>query len=596
MCDDQESPLRAPASREPLAADTCPPSAPDASVPPQQLDQAGAASVLAVAEAPIIVCTPESLIQHANAAACQLFGYTAHELAGQPLERLLPTQHRSGHAQLVAGFLHSGERLRSMASRRDVVGLRRDGSLVPLDIAIARFDTAQGPLLVATLRDISQRKRIKEQLLWQAEHDALTTLLNRQGIRVRLGEALQRGQAADRLGVVLVDLDGFKLINDSYGGAFGDRVLAQVGQRLLDVAGHGDLVGRLAGDEFVLIRERLASTDAAMQLARRLASVLRSEFLVDGLPLHLSASIGIAVAAAGLRDADELLRAADTALHDAKRSEPGGCRLFSAVLSDRTRQRMRISQGLHRALINRELTLQVQPIVDTHSGRIVAGELLLRWSPAGGEVAPALFIPIAEATGAILPIGHWVFARACELEARWRQRWGDGSLAYLAVNLSPRQLGNPDLHREFAAMIAAAGAQPRRLQLEITETALMADVEANLDVLRQLAALSMPIAVDDFGTGYSSLAQLTRLPLGVLKLDRAFVAGLDHLPQSRAVAAAIVELGRALELELVAEGVETPSQLAQVRQLGCRLAQGYLLHRPMELERFEQILDQQFAG
>ncbi|MBD8524687.1 EAL domain-containing protein [Pseudomarimonas arenosa] len=554
-----------------------------------------AAGILAVADTPIIACAHNGVIRLANAAACELFGYHEGELDELPLERLLPPHLRGPHRGLMARFVESGETRRAMAERREIVGYRRDGSFVPLEVAIARHDSESSQLLVATLRDISTRKRTEDQLRWHADHDALTALPNRRLIRERLSTALRRQHRLGAVGLLLVNLDGFKLINDSYGSAIGNRVLSLVAQRLLELCPAGDTIGRLSGDEFIVLSEDLSSSEQAVQLAEHIITSMSEELLIDDLPLHLTTSVGIALDDADLDQADDLLRAADTAMHEAKLSSAGSCLVYSSMLAERTRQRMQISQGLHRAIAKGELSLRLQPIVNPTNGHIVAAELLLRWHPATGEVPPAVFIPIAEATGTIIGIGDWVFAQACEIEARWRQRWGDAAPAYLAVNLSPRQLNKSSIDGDFAAMIERSGARPERLQLEVTETALMADVEANLSVLRRLAALGMPIAVDDFGTGYSSLAQLTRMPVSVLKVDRAFVASLDQQPENRAVVHAIVSLGRALGLTLVAEGVETPAQLDEMLTQGCSLAQGYLFYRPMELDAFDRAIEQQLC-
>jgi EAL domain-containing protein (putative c-di-GMP-specific phosphodiesterase class I) len=262
-----------------------------------------------------------------------------------------------------------------------------------------------------------------------------------------------------------------------------------------------------------------------------------------------------------------------------------GWQFFSENLQEQARQRLEITTGLRVAIERDELSVRFQPIVAAETGRIVGAELLLRWRPPQGEISPAVFIPIAETTGAIVSIGTWVFRAACRAESDWRHRWGDDA-PYVSVNLSTRQLSESNLPSEFSAILQETGATPSRLLLEITETSLMSDVEANLKVLRRLAELGLRVAVDDFGTGYSSLAQLSRMPVDVLKIDRAFVDGIDKSPESRSIARAIIGLGRSLGLKLVAEGVENSAQQRELCGYGCDYIQGYYFHRPLEEATF----------
>ena len=272
-----------------------------------------------------------------------------------------------------------------------------------------------------------------------------------------------------------------------------------------------------------------------------------------------------------------------------------GWRFFTPGQHDLDQQRLAIVNGLRTAIKRNELSTRFQPIVVAESGRIVGAELLLRWHSSAGEISPAAFIPIAEMTGAIVPIGAWVFRQACLAEANWRRRWG-AEAPYVSVNVSARQLSQDSLVEEFAAILQETGADPARLLLEITETALMADVALNLRILRRLTELGLRVAVDDFGTGYSSLAQLTRLPVAVLKIDRAFVEGLDQRPENRAVIRAVIGLGRALRLKLVAEGVETEAQRRELCAYGCEFAQGYYFHRPLGEPAFLDTLERDLQG
>jgi len=555
-----------------------------------------AARILSLAETAIIACDARGQITEANHGAAGLFGYAAAEMRGMLLEELLPPHLRGRHAAHLQAFVASSDSLRGMASRSEVVGYRRDGSFFPLEVAIAKFRDSDGWTLVATLRDISERKRAEEQLLWRATHDTLTGLPNRALFRERMLAALQRSQHNHRsLAVLFIDIDGFKLVNDSHGYETGDALLCAVAARLLEQIGGGDSCGRIAGDEFVILCEQLDHEDAVAAMARRVLAALHAGFLIDGAWLYVTASIGIARGHGSSQSADDLLRAAETAMHEVKGRQQDGWQFFNAALYDKARQRIAITEGLRRAIERDEFSLRLQPIVEIGNGRIVAAELLLRWNPPQGEVSPALFIPVAEMTSAILPIGEWAFRAACEVQVAWRSRWGERAPGYLAVNVSARQLLKSDLDEDFRAILQQTGADASRLLLEITETALMADVEINLRVMRRLSAMGLRVAVDDFGTGYSSLSQLTRLPVSVLKVDRVFVDGIETQAESRTIVRTIIGLGQALGLTLVAEGVETEAQRAEVAAQGCQLAQGYLFHRPLDPATFGEVVDRQLA-
>jgi diguanylate cyclase (GGDEF)-like protein/PAS domain S-box-containing protein len=555
-----------------------------------------AQKILAHADMAILATDSAGVITEANRSACLMFGYALDELIGLSVHLLLPPHFRQRHAELLHGFVEGEETERRMASRGEVSGYRKDGTFFPLEASIAKFHDEGGWSLVVTMRDITDRKRAEEELLWRATHDVLTGLPNRALIRERLASALQRSRR-QKLGVALlfVDLDGFKLINDSHGHEAGDAVLKTVAQRLLEQVRPGDTVARLAGDEFVVLCEQVEQGVALSSLAQRINAVLRDPIVFDSLLLTVTASIGIALGHGTTHSADDLLRSADTAMYAVKEKGRDGWQFFSDSLQDQARQRLLITQGLRLAIANNELSPRFQPIVAAGSGRIVGAELLLRWHPPEGEISPAVFIPVAEITGIIVPIGAWVFREACRAEADWRRRWGEAA-PYVSVNVSARQLGEDSLVQEFTAVLEETGADPGRLLLEVTETSLMADVEANLRVLNRLADLGLRVAVDDFGTGYSSLAQLTRLPVNVLKIDRAFIDGMERRQESLTVTRAIISLGKSLGLKLVAEGVETTEQLQELRSQGCDFLQGYLFHRPLDTASFIEAVTREIGA
>jgi diguanylate cyclase (GGDEF)-like protein len=506
---------------------------------------------------------------------------------------LLPPHFRQRHGELMQQFVEGEESERRMSSRGEVMGYRKDGSFFPLEASIAKFRNAGEWLLVITLRDITERKKAEEELTRRATHDPLTGLPNRALIRERLTSALQRSRRSGlSVALLFVDLDGFKLINDTHGHLAGDLLLKSVADRLLEQVRPGDTVARLAGDEFVVLCEQVEQPTTMSVLAERINDTLRQPAVFNGLSLFVTASIGVAIGNGSTHSADDLLRFADTAMYAVKEKGRDGWQFFSESLQEQARQRLIITNGLRTAIERNELSPRFQPIVVADSGRIVGAELLLRWHPPEGEVSPATFIPIAEMTGSIVQIGAWVFRQGCRAEADWRRRWGEAA-PYVSVNLSPRQLSEESLVDDFSAILHETGADPARLLLEITETSLMADVETNLRILRRLAALGLRVAVDDFGTGYSSLAQLTRLPVNVLKIDRAFVDGIDKSAESRTVIRAIIGLGRALGLKLVAEGVENGMQQRELCAYGCDFIQGYYFHRPLTENVFVDTLERE---
>lgn len=552
-----------------------------------------AQQILNVADMGILATDAHGVIIEANRIASLMFGYSENELVGLSVHLLLPPHLRQKHADLVERFVASDETERRMANRSEIAGYRKDGSFFPIEASIAKFKNEGEHVLVVAIRDITERKKAEEELTWRATHDPLTGLPNRALIRERLTSALLRSRRDGlSLALLFIDLDGFKLINDTHGHEAGDQLLKNVAARLIEQVRPGDTVARLAGDEFVIMCEQVEQPATLSVLAERINDTLRKAFEWNQAPLFVTASIGIAVGNGTSHSADDLLRFADTAMYSVKEKGRDGWQFFSESMNDLAQQRLNITNGLRLAIDRNELSTRFQPIVAADSGLIVGAELLLRWQPAEGEISPAVFIPVAEMTGIIIPIGSWVFRQACRAEVDWRLRWG-ASAPYVSFNVSARQLGETSLVDDFAVILRETGADPRHLLLEVTETSLMADVESNLRVLRRLANLGIRVAVDDFGTGYSSLAQLTRLPVNVLKIDRAFIDGLDKSEENRAVIRAITGLGRALSLKVIAEGVENGEQRAELSAYGCDYIQGYYFHRPLAEPAFIDLIEKE---
>jgi diguanylate cyclase (GGDEF)-like protein/PAS domain S-box-containing protein len=448
----------------------------------------------------------------------------------------------------------------------------------------ALFLEAAAGILAAT----EARARAETRLRYQALHDPLTGLPNRTLLQDRLQHALDRAERGDEhVGALFIDLDHFKVINDSLGHDVGDELLMLVAARLTTVLRKGDTLGRLGGDEFMVIAESGGEPADLVRLADRLGAALQEPFMVRSDELTITASIGIASdGGSGGGDSRALVRDADAAMYRAKHLGRARCELFDAELRERVLRRMTTEKRLRAALAAHELELAFQPIVTLDGNTIVAAEALLRLTGPDGSIAPDEFIPIAEETGLIVPMGAWVLLEACRRAACWRRI--AGRRIDVSVNLSPRQLTHPDLVGHVQTALADSGLPAEALILEITESVLLGDAERPLEVLRALRRLGIRLALDDFGTGYSSLAYLTRLPLDILKLDRAFVARLAPGSQEAAVTAAITQMAEAIGLTVIAEGVETAEQSEVLRGIGVGLAQGYHFARPMPAAALER--------
>ena len=453
--------------------------------------------------------------------------------------------------------------------------------------------------MVLNTRDITERKELEDQLAHQAFHDSLTGLANRALFRNRVEHALARMRRQRRpIAVLLLDLDGFKTVNDSLGHAFGDAFLAAVADRLRGLLRPSDTPCRLGGDEFAVLVEDLAEPVDATIVAERILDALREPFEVDGKEVVTGASIGITIAesrprkgAAGARDADDLLRNADVAMYTAKSRGRNRCELFKPSMHQAMLDRLDLEADLRRAVERGEFVLHYQPTVALATGSISGMEALVRWvSPDRGLVPPGMFISVAEDTGLIVPLGAWVLEEACRQAVAWRHEFGADAPATMSVNLSARQLRQPLLVAHVRRVAEAHGVPPGRLCLELTESAVMEDTELYVELLAALHRLGVRLAIDDFGTGYSSLTYLKRLPVDTLKIDQAFVAGLGCDASDTAIVRSVVALAHALGLQVVAEGVETQSQVDELTALGCDLAQGFYFARPLPAAELSELL------
>ena len=431
--------------------------------------------------------------------------------------------------------------------------------------------------IVVVIDDITDRRKSEQQIVFMAHHDALTGLANRGTLLERIGEAAARQRRrGDLFAVLLLDLDRFKSVNDTLGHPAGDALLRGVALRLKGLLRETDALARLGGDEFAIIQDgELNPHDAAKALAARIIETLRAPFDVEGHEIHIGASIGIALAPEHGSDSDTLLKMADLALYRAKSDGRNTYSIFDKEMGELVSSRQKIESELRRAVESDELQLCYQPIIDTRSHRICCVEALVRWRhPSRGTVLPDEFIPLAEETGLIAPITEWVLDAACREAAKWPAG------VKVAVNLSPTQFKKANLITIVTEALARSGLSPQRLELEITETALIESASECLGALEQIKSLGISVALDDFGTGYSSLSHLTMFPFDKIKIDKSFTRELTKRFDSAAIISATLHLAKGLKMETTAEGVETVEQYRYLKTAGVTSMQGYLFKRP----------------
>jgi diguanylate cyclase (GGDEF)-like protein/PAS domain S-box-containing protein len=502
-----------------------------------------------------------------NSKLSEMLGYPSEEMVGRPATEFADV------TDAAAVIAHLGGGPRTGVDRAELRLRTRDGALL---WAVVSTSAVAGGVL-AMVSDITERKVAEEALAHQAFHDDLTGLPNRALFLDRLGHALTRRTRTKRSTAVLfLDLDRFKWVNDSLGHAAGDTVLQAAAERLCNVVRAEDTVARFGGDEFAVLCEDLRSETDAVVVAQRIVDAVSEPIVVEGRNLTLTVSVGIAMADDPLVDADILLRDADSAMYRAKERGRDRIELFDEAMRERAMARLEIETELRRALDNRELCVHFQPVVGLSGEQVVGVEALVRWQhPGRGLVPPMEFIPIAEDTGLIVPLGAFVLEEACRTIAAWNAEHPDRRPLSVAVNLSARQLSSAGLRDVVARALSDSGLPAELLCLEITESVLMEDADASREQLHALKGLGVTLGVDDFGTGYSSLLYLRRFPVDVIKIDRSFVSGLGTSAEDGAIVAGVVQLAKALGLQSVAEGVELPDQVQRLDGLGCDLAQGF---------------------
>jgi diguanylate cyclase (GGDEF)-like protein/PAS domain S-box-containing protein len=543
----------------------------------------------------VTVLDADTSVRYASPSVQRVLGYEPEALEGTRFIDLVHPDEKTKVLAFLTGLGDSSEQTGLTELR-----LRcHDNTFVTAETLrtnLLHDDNVRG--IVLNTRDITERKRLEEQLRHQAFHDTVTNLANRGLFNDRVAHAIERQERDHKpIAVLVMDLDDFKTINDSLGHVAGDRVLYEVGERLKECLRAADTAARLGGDEFAILLEEGGDGIQAVEVADRVMQVLEAPFNLEDKEVFVRASLGIAVAdGQEIGNAEEILRNADVAMYMAKERGKGRYQVFEPAMHDTALKRLELKADLQRALEHEEFQLYYQPVIELGSGRISGVEALIRWiHPVRGMVAPLDFIPLAEETGLIVPIGRWVLREACKTAVTLHGRYPGDPTFHMAVNISARQIARPEIVEEVGSILNETGLDPRSLTLEITESAMMHDMELSIERLTALKSLGVQLAIDDFGTGYSSLNYVRRFPVDILKVDKSFIDGVGDGGESSALTAAVIELAGILNLKPVAEGIERTDQLERLLELKCDFGQGYLFAKPLPSGDLDALLDERHS-
>ena len=552
-------------------------------------------SIVNTAADGIIVIDESGMLEFVNAAIERMFGWKPLEVIGRNFDSLLMPRSNAGGDRL-ATVIDGNTRGLSVGVGREVRAQRKDGSVFPMELTLGEMRIDGRIKYACIMRDVTERKCAEERIHQLAHYDKLTGLPNRALFSQLLEQALAEAKYSKKqVAVLFIDLDRFKLINDSLSHDSGDMVLKQVARRLSEAQLKRNTIARFGGDEFVvLMRDCQIPTDAA-EAAQRMLTAIAQPLLLEGQEYNLTASIGISAFPSDGENPQTILKNADIAMYRAKEHGKNNYQFYSSQMNLHSFERLVLERFLRHALDQDEFRVYYQPKVDLVSGCITGMEALLRWiHPAMGMISPTKFIPLAEETGLIVPIGAWVLKAACAQNKIWAEQ-GLPPLR-VAVNLSARQFAQDDLHATILNVLEETGLAPELLELEITESVTMDNPEHAAALLRKLKALGIGLAIDDFGTGYSSLSYLKRFPIDNVKIDRSFIKDIPHDEDDVAITQAVIAMAHSLGLKVIAEGVESEEHVTFLRDHGCEQAQGYLFGAPMSAEEFTNLITRTGTG
>ena len=552
-------------------------------------------SIVNTAADGIIVIDESGMLEFVNAAIERMFGWKPLEVIGRNFDSLLMPRSNAGGDRL-ATVIDGNTRGLSVGVGREVRAQRKDGSVFPMELTLGEMRIDGRIKYACIMRDVTERKCAEERIHQLAHYDKLTGLPNRALFSQLLEQALAEAKYSKKqVAVLFIDLDRFKLINDSLSHDSGDMVLKQVARRLTEAQLKRNTIARFGGDEFVvLMRDCEIPTDAA-EAAQRMLTAIAQPLLLEGQEYNLTASIGISAFPSDGENPQTILKNADIAMYRAKEHGKNNYQFYSSQMNLHSFERLVLERFLRHALDQDEFRVYYQPKVDLVSGCITGMEALLRWiHPAMGMISPTKFIPLAEETGLIVPIGAWVLKAACAQNKIWAEQ-GLPPLR-VAVNLSARQFAQDDLHATILNVLEETGLAPELLELEITESVTMDNPEHAAALLRKLKALGIGLAIDDFGTGYSSLSYLKRFPIDNVKIDRSFIKDIPHDEDDVAITQAVIAMAHSLGLKVIAEGVESEEHVTFLRDHGCEQAQGYLFGAPMSAEEFTNLITRTGTG
>lgn len=549
--------------------------------------EAFAQSIINYALDGIITVDKDGKIRSFNPASEHIFGYNFDEIIGKNIKILIP-EFLSKVYNEIHSVNHNGTNITGIT--REITGHRKDTTTFPLELTVSQFYSNEEPVFIIIFRDVSERYHYEETIRHQAFHDSLTNLPNRLLLKNRLNQEIFHAKFnKQRLVLMYIDLDRFKLVNDTQGHGFGDKLLQIITNRLRNCVRKNDTIARMSGDEFTILLTGIKDKANIVKIAQKILNTIRDPIEIADQKLYITGSIGIAVYPEDGGDVEALLKSADIAMYRAKEKGKNNFQFFTLSLNEKVLKRLEMENNLHKAIDNNELMVYYQPKINAETEKIIGMEALVRWQhPELGMIMPDKFIPLAEDTGLIVPIGEWVLRTACAQNKTWQDQ-GYPPLK-IAVNLSGRQFELQNLSEIIINILKETGLDPKWLELEITERVAMQNAERTLEIMRELKDIGVQFVIDDFGTGYSSLSYLKKFSVSKLKIDKSFIQELN-LKQDSTITTTIINLGKNLKLEVVGEGVENKIQYDFLKRNQCDELQGFLFGKPMPADEFRKLLD-----